>query len=125
MIETKCCGSKNNTQTVPSTCCSKMQETKSEKEVLPPIPTGVISTELSGQISEKEYQTSGSKGKRLYIKQAVKMEDGTVEFSANLDEKEVAFLLELAINNLMRAGALPFAATNDDHSFVVESLNSQ
>lgn len=50
----------------------------------------------------------------MQIKKLIETEDGQVEFSANLDEKEVSFLLEFAINFFMRQGAMPFSVEHGE-----------
>ncbi len=61
----------------------------------------------------------------MQIKQAIQTENGEVEFSGNLGEPEVAFLLEYAINNLMRAGALPFVGSDRAGEISVQSMEPQ
>lgn len=61
----------------------------------------------------------------MYIKQVIQTTDGEVEYQANLREEEVSFLLEYAINILMRQGALPFVAERADANIVVQSMKAQ
>ena len=42
------------------------------------------------------------------IKKIIETPEGEVEFQANLSNEEVQFLLEFAINSLMKEGAIPF-----------------
>lgn len=61
----------------------------------------------------------------MYLKSLIETKDGEVEFTANLAEEELQFLLEYAINDLMQKGALPFASVSDDTIVNVQSLEPQ
>jgi hypothetical protein len=47
----------------------------------------------------------------MYIKHAVEKEDGTVVFQGVLEGAELAFVLEVGIEKLMRDGVPPFCST--------------
>lgn len=44
----------------------------------------------------------------MHIKQSVELEDGSYTYQGNITGKELDFLVEYAINNLLMQGALPF-----------------
>lgn len=44
----------------------------------------------------------------MQISQVVELEDGAVKFEGNLSPKEVGFLVEWAVNNLIAQGILPY-----------------
>lgn len=44
----------------------------------------------------------------MQIKHSVEMEDGSYTYQGNITGKELDFLVEYAINNLLMQGALPF-----------------
>ncbi len=46
----------------------------------------------------------------MKINQIVEKDDGSATFQGNLSGPELAFVVELGINTLMEAGALPFAS---------------
>ena len=85
---------------------------------------GQQKTDLSGHTFLMESRIIGLE-KILYIKTAVQTENGEVEYQANLAEKEVAFLLEYAINSLMRQGAIPFAMVKDSSTFIGQGTPEQ
>lgn len=47
----------------------------------------------------------------LQIKQVVETPEGDVVFQGKLEGPELAFVLEVGINELVRNGAIPFAST--------------
>lgn len=61
----------------------------------------------------------------MYIKTAIQTENGEVEYQANLNENEVAFLLEYAINSLMQQGAIPFVSERANSTISVQSMEKQ
>lgn len=44
----------------------------------------------------------------MQIKQSVELPDGSYTYQGNITGKELDFLVEYAINNLLMQGALPF-----------------
>lgn len=44
----------------------------------------------------------------MNIKHSVELEDGSYTYQGNITGKELDFLVEYAINNLLMQGALPF-----------------
>lgn len=58
----------------------------------------------------------------MKISQIVEREDGSATFQGNITGPELAFVVELGINTLMEAGALPFASTaNINIASIMES----
>lgn len=103
-------GLKTNTHIVNSTSFSRMPSIGLQNAVTQRMQTGVIGMDSSGDISQTESQNTGLKwrNKQLYIKKIIETPEGEVEFQANLSHEEVQFLLEFAINSLMKEGAIPF-----------------
>lgn len=62
----------------------------------------------------------------MILKKTVKLPDGA-EFTANLNEEQLNFLLNIALGFLMQNGALPYANVTDDNlsSFVPMSETTQ
>lgn len=50
----------------------------------------------------------------MNIKQSVELEDGSYTYQGNITGKELEFLVEYAINNLLMQGALPFLSENSE-----------
>lgn len=44
----------------------------------------------------------------MQISQVVELENGAVKFEGNLSSKEVGFLVEWAVNNLIAQGIMPY-----------------
>ena len=49
----------------------------------------------------------------MIITKTIKLDNG-VEFTANLNEEQVSYILSVGMNYLMQQGALPFAVVDDD-----------
>ena len=95
-----------------------MPTIESPSEARQLMESGQQQTDLNGPTFRMEFRTYGSAmEKRLHIKTALQTENGEVEYQANLSEQEVSFLLEYAINSLMKQGAIPFTMMQDTVNF--------
>lgn len=47
----------------------------------------------------------------MYVKHLVEKEDGSVVFQGVLEGQELAFVIEMGIETIIRAGAVPFSST--------------
>ena len=53
----------------------------------------------------------------MNIKHVIEKEDGSVVFQGTLEGQELAFVLEMGLETLIRAGAIPFSST-DKHDLM-------
>ena len=60
----------------------------------------------------------------MRVKVAIPQEDGSVEFTAELNDTEVGFLLDYAINSLMAKGAIPFSI-KEQAQFIMPPVTCQ
>jgi hypothetical protein len=49
----------------------------------------------------------------MHVKHAVEREDGTVVFQGVLEGQELAFVIEMGLEAVIRAGISPFISTTD------------
>lgn len=49
----------------------------------------------------------------MHVNKVFEKEDGSVTFQGTLDGQELAFVIEVGLETLIRAGAIPFASTED------------
>lgn len=47
----------------------------------------------------------------MNVKHVVEKEDGTVVFQGSLEGQELAFVIEMGLDAIIQAGALPFVST--------------
>jgi hypothetical protein len=50
---------------------------------------------------------------KVIIKHVVEKDDGTVVFQGVLEGNELAFVIEMGMDAIIRAGAVPFASTEN------------
>lgn len=53
----------------------------------------------------------------MQVNHTVEKEDGSVTFQGVLEGKELAFVIEMGLETLIRAGAIPFTST-DNHDLI-------
>ena len=53
----------------------------------------------------------------MHINKVVEKEDGSVTFQGVLEGVELAFVIEMGLETLIRAGALPFTST-ENHDLI-------
>ena len=53
----------------------------------------------------------------MNVNKVVEKEDGSVTFQGVLEGQELAFVIEMGLETLIRAGAIPFTST-DNHKLV-------
>jgi hypothetical protein len=68
---------------------------------------GATSTGLNG-LPLIQYRSTG-----LHVNKVVEKEDGSVTFQGVLEGVELAFVIEMGLETLIRAGALPFTSTEN------------
>jgi hypothetical protein len=63
----------------------------------------------------------------VQIKHSVELPDGNYQYQGNVTGKELEFLVEYAINNLLMQGALPFLNENSEtvNSLVMSEVNTE
>lgn len=63
----------------------------------------------------------------MHVKHSVEMEDGSYTYQGNITGRELDFLVEYAINNLLMQGALPFLheASETTDSLVMPESNTE
>lgn len=49
----------------------------------------------------------------MEVKHSIEKEDGSVVFQGKLEGQELSFVIEMGLETLIRAGAIPFASTED------------
>ena len=49
----------------------------------------------------------------MQVKNLIEKEDGSVVFQGVLEGKELAFVVEIGLEALIKAGAVPFTSTNE------------
>jgi len=53
----------------------------------------------------------------MVINHVVEKEDGSIVFQGVLTGNELAFVIEMGMDAIIRAGAIPFASTENHHAF--------
>lgn len=58
----------------------------------------------------------------MHVKHTVEKPDGTVVFQAVLEGNELAFVIEMGLDAIIRAGAIPFASTENHQQFDIHEI---
>jgi hypothetical protein len=61
----------------------------------------------------------------LHINKSFETEEGTVQFSGELEEKELDLVLKIGLNYLLQMGALPFINKTDNMAVDMEEHPNQ
>lgn len=61
----------------------------------------------------------------MYVKRTIEKEDGTVVFQGVLEGNELAFVIEMGLDAIIKAGAAPFASTENHASHDIHEVPDQ
>ena len=50
----------------------------------------------------------------MHVNKSIETKEGTVQFSGELEEKELDMVLKIGLNYLLQMGALPFMTKSED-----------